>query len=231
MRRLTNWLVLPRAPEPEEMDDAAEVESYAAAAAEACLAAIDDTLVDQVVALGCGRGLDVGAGPGAICLKLARRCPGLHMTGVDRSETMVRAARNAALAQGLEGRLVFRRGEAARLDFPDASFDLVICNSVLHHLASPVEAFGEMARVTRPGGTVLIRDLRRPARLIFRAHAAWHGRHYSGRMKELYLSSLRAAYAPSELKALVERSALAGGRIFYHHHTHIGILWKSAFQS
>lgn len=214
------------------MEDAAEVESYAEAAAQAYLAALDDTLVEQVAALrvehGCG--LDVGCGPGSICLKLARRLPRLRFTGVDRAPNMVRAAQKAAAAQALESRVEFRLGDAARLEFPDASFDLVISNSVLHHLASPVESLNEMARVVRPGGWVLVRDLRRPSRFTFRAHAAWHGRHYTGRMAKLYRSSLRAAYTQSELTKTMGRSALAGGEIFNHRHTHLGILWMHKVQ-
>jgi ubiquinone/menaquinone biosynthesis C-methylase UbiE len=224
-----SWFQLPRQPEPEVMDDACEVEAYASAAAQAHLDAIDNTLVEQVLALGIqpGMALDVGTGPGSIPLKLARRRPDLHWVGIDKSQTMLGVARRAAREQGLNNQVSFCLADAGRLCFPDAVFDLVLSNSLLHHLADPIAAFNEMARVTKPDGVVLIRDLRRPSRLAFKAHVAWHGRHYSGKMKELYDHSVRAAYTPAELQSLIEKSALASARIFLHRRTHLGAWWKN----
>src|SRR5579875_3074487 len=146
-----SWFQLPRQPETEVMDDACEVEAYASAAAQAHLDAIDNTLVEQVLELGiqAGMALDVGTGPGSIPLKVARR---------------------AAHDQGLHDRVSFCLADASQLCFPDGTFELVLSNSLLHHLADPVATFNEMARVTKPDGVVLIRDLRRPSRLAFKAH-------------------------------------------------------------
>src|SRR5579872_5382093 len=74
------WLDLPRVPEPEVMDDGAEVEAYASAAAHAYLGKLDDTLVDHALRLldaragraglplTDGRAVDIGTGPGQIVL-------------------------------------------------------------------------------------------------------------------------------------------------------------------
>ena len=75
------------------------------------------------------------------------------------------------------GRLEFRVADGNRLDFPNATFDLVICNSVLHHFAAPRKLLAERARVTKPRGSILLRDLRRPSRLKYPFHVRWHGRH------------------------------------------------------
>jgi tRNA1(Val) A37 N6-methylase TrmN6 len=82
-----NWLTLPRKPEPEVRGDAEEVEAYASAAAQAYLDAIDNTLVEQVLSLGCTSGwlLDIGTGPGAIPLKIARRLANLLGVVINRS--------------------------------------------------------------------------------------------------------------------------------------------------
>ncbi|MGH9344787.1 MAG: class I SAM-dependent methyltransferase [Terriglobia bacterium] len=219
-----SWLTLPRRPEPEVMDESDGVEAYASATAQAHLDTLDDVFVDRILSLGIedGFALDIGTGPGRIPLKVAHRCPRLHLVGVDRSAAMLRAARESAVKRGLEGRVEFMLADASRLCFPAASFDLVISNSLLHHLNYPVEVFNEMARVTKRGGKVLVRDLRRPPRPAFAAHIAWHGRHYSGRMKALYKDSVRAAYTPAELRGLLQRSKLASAAIFLERRTHLG---------
>ncbi len=220
------WLILPRKPEPEVMDDPEEVEAYASAAAQAYLDSIDNTLVEQVLSIGQLNGwlLDIGTGPGGIPLKIARHCPKLRVVGIDRSAKMLRAARRAAEEQGLSPRAAFIVGDAYRLFFPDACFDLVLSNSLLHHLHDPLAAFGEMARVTKPEGVILLRDLRRPSRLLFPLHVRWYGRYYSGLMKKLYVDSVRAAYTDQELADLLHHSALADARIFRHRRTHLGFL-------
>jgi ubiquinone/menaquinone biosynthesis C-methylase UbiE len=218
------WLALERTPEPEVMGDAEEVEAYATAAAQAYLDAVDNTLVEQVLGFGPLEGwlLDVGTGPGAIPLKIARRSPKLRVVGVDRSLRMVREAERAARAEELDDRASFFLADAARLGFRDASFDVVLSNSLLHHLPEPVAVFNEMARVAKPEGLVLLRDLRRPSRLAYPFHVRWHGRHYLGTMRKLYQDSVRAAYTAKELRALLGASALAGAQTFEHRRTHLG---------
>ena len=220
------WLTLPRRPEPEAMGDAAEVAAYASAAAQAFIDAIDDTLVEQVLSLGPPRGrlLDVGTGPGGIPLKIARRCPQLQVVGVDYAENMVRTARQAAHAQGLAGQVRFFVADANQLCFPDACFDFVLSNSVLHHLSQPVALLKEMARVAKPEGVVLLRDLRRPSRLAFPLHVRWYGRYYSGLMYKLFRDSVRASYTGEELTELLRQAALPEARVFYHQRTHLGFI-------
>jgi len=221
-----SWLDLRRKPEPEVMGDADEVEAYASAAAQAYLDAIDNTLVDQVVALGRTSGwlLDIGTGPGGIPLKIAARLPKLQVVGVDYSVNMILAAQRAAAGQELARRVHFVVGDGNRLAFPDACFDLVLSNSVLHHFQNPVALMNEMTRVARPDGIVLLRDLRRPGRLIFPLHVGWYGRHYSGLMKKLYVDSVHAAYTGEELGELLRQSALANARVFFHQRTHLGFI-------
>jgi ubiquinone/menaquinone biosynthesis C-methylase UbiE len=221
------WLTLPRRPEPEVMSDAEEVEAYASAAAQAYLDAIDNTLVEQVVSLGIssGRLLDVGCGPGGIALKIARRLPAMRVTGVDFSANMIAAAERAARAEKLDGQATFLVGDGNRLCFADGSFDLVLSNSVLHHLRDPVAVLDEMGRVATPGGIVLLRDLRRPCRVSFPLHIRWYGRHYSGLMRKLYEDSVRAAYTGEELADLLRQSSLGSARVFYHERTHLGFVY------
>lgn len=105
------------------------------------------------------------------------------------------------------------RADACRLPFPDGAFDLVISNSLLHHLADPSPVLDEIARVAGREGCVLIRDLRRPPRWRRRLHTAWHGRHYHRTMRRLYEDSVAAAFTPRELAAILRHTVLAGARV------------------
>ena len=222
-------LDLPRVPEPEVMEDSAEVEAYSSAAAQAHLDAIDDTFVGHAARLVAGRergrALDIGTGPGQIVIKLARRLTLWKFVGVDRSQGMVaQACANLASAGGaLAGRVDFQVADGNSLPFPEKSFDLVMCNSVLHHLAEPEKLFSEMARLAKSGGAILLRDLRRPGRFVHPWHVWRNGRHYSGEMLRLYRASVRAAYTLEELQRMLGASPLRGARAFEYGSTHIGI--------
>lgn len=222
-------LDLPRVPEPEVMDDSGEVEAYSSATAQAHLDAIDDTFMEHalhlVAARERGRALDIGTGPGQIVIKLARRLTLWKFVGVDRSRGMIAQANaNLAAAGGaLAGRVEFRVADGNDLPFAEKTFDFVMCNSVLHHLARPEQLLSEMARLAKPSGAILLRDLRRPGRLAYPLHVWRHGRHYSGTMRKLFRDSVRSAYTVEELQKLLDASPLRGPRVFEHRATHIGI--------
>jgi ubiquinone/menaquinone biosynthesis C-methylase UbiE len=224
------WLDLPRVPEPEVMDESCEVEAYSSAAAQSYLSKIDDTFVTHALRLIsarisaglAGRALDIGTGPGQIVRKLAAQMPGWQFVGVDRSPNMIREA-TVARADALSNRVEFHVADANHLTFPDASFDLVLCNSVLHHLENPSSVLAEIARVAKPDAAILVRDLRRPSRIAFPFHSRWYGRHYSGTMYRLYCDSLRAAYTFDELSALLQKSPLRDAHAFQLRRTHLGV--------
>jgi ubiquinone/menaquinone biosynthesis C-methylase UbiE len=222
-------LDLPRVPEPEVMEDSAEVEAYASAAAQAHLDSIDDTFVEHAVALVAGKesgyALDIGTGPGQIVIKLARRLTLWKFAAVDRSGAMIAQANLNLAASGstLSGHVAFHVADANSLKFPDHTFDFVMCNSVLHHLAEPQKLFAEIARLATPGAAILLRDLRRPSRLLYPFHVWRHGRHYSGTMRKLFYDSVRSAYTTEELQKMLNASPLRAAHIFEHRSTHIGI--------
>jgi len=222
------WWDLPRIPEPEIMNAEGDVSAYAAAATEPYLDALDNAWVDKILDLGilAGSALDVGTGPGSIPLKLARRNPNLRLVGVDRSPVMIREARRAAADENLTDRVCFLVGSAHRTCFPDDCFDLVVSNSLLHHLRDPVGVFREMERVARPGGLVVFRDLRRPSAFSYPWHLQWYGRRYTGRMKQLYADSIHAAYTDRELSGLLEQASLDKARVLAFDRTHLGFLFR-----
>jgi len=87
--------------------------------------------------------LDVGTGTGKAALALAEWFPDADVVGVDLSPAMVAEAERQA-----HGRVRFLVADASRLPFADASFDLVV-------LMNAIPFFGELARITAPGGFVV----------------------------------------------------------------------------
>jgi SAM-dependent methyltransferase len=95
---------------------------------------------------GAGRLLDVGCGPGGDVVALgADRC-----LGADRSAAMC----TEAVARGATA----CQADAHRLPFPDGVFDGAFADRVLQHVDDPARALGEMARVVRRGGRVVVAD-------------------------------------------------------------------------
>lgn len=100
--------------------------------------------------------LDVGCGTGVLLSALARRRPGLELTGLDASPGMLRRARSRlGTAAALD------LGDASALPYPDGSFDAVVSTSVLHSVPGPLEpVLSEWARVLAPGGQMSVTDWR-----------------------------------------------------------------------
>jgi len=107
--------------------------------------------------------LDVGCGTGADVRALAAGDPGGgggggcgRVTGVDNSTRLIDEAR--AQSAGLDLPVDFQVADAHELPFPDRSFDAVRAERVFMHLPQPDRALGEMIRVVRPGGRLLVAD-------------------------------------------------------------------------
>ena len=99
--------------------------------------------------------LDLGTGAGLLALAIVRRWPRTNVVGLDGSTGMLAVALAAAereLAEAEQARIEFVTGQASRLPFEDASFDLVLSSFVLQLVPHRPSALAEARRVLRPGG-------------------------------------------------------------------------------
>jgi len=105
------------------------------------------------------RVLDLGSGAGTDSLVAAQMVgPGGRVTGIDMTPEMLAKARAAAAELGVAN-VEFVEGEAERLPFPDASFDVVISNGVIDLIPDKDAVFAELHRVLAPGGRLQIADV------------------------------------------------------------------------
>jgi len=105
--------------------------------------------------------VELGCGPGFYSRKLAQRFPQIAVTGVDRSESQVRSARQRAAAQNINN-CVFERVNALALPSQDASFDVLIASRIFTVLPDQHRAVAEMFRVLKPSGRCFIAEPRHP---------------------------------------------------------------------
>jgi phosphatidylethanolamine/phosphatidyl-N-methylethanolamine N-methyltransferase len=100
-----------------------------------------------------GRILEVGVGTG---ISLPYYSDGNRIFGIDLSEEMLRKARRRVAKRHLHHVERLAVMDAERLDFPDASFDVVVAQYVVNTVSHPEAALDEFARVLKPGGEIVI---------------------------------------------------------------------------
>lgn len=99
--------------------------------------------------------LDVGAGAGTITADLAEMVA--TVTATELGDDGLAVTRDALAARGARN-VDLRVADVHALPFADDTFDVTHAHQVLQHVSDPVQALREMARVTKPGGIVAVRD-------------------------------------------------------------------------
>ena len=110
------------------------------------------------------RVLDVASGVGTTAVYLAEQF-GCTVVGVDLGAEAVAAANDVAAEKGLTGHVWFDQGDAEQLPFPDASFDIVVCECAFCTFPNKPTAAAELARVLKLGGQLALSDITRSGTL------------------------------------------------------------------
>jgi demethylmenaquinone methyltransferase / 2-methoxy-6-polyprenyl-1,4-benzoquinol methylase len=168
------------------------------------------------------RFLDVATGTADLALAAARRYPAISVTGIDAAPQMLRIGTRKVRDAGLAGRIELLEGDALALPFPDASFDVAAIAFGLRNIPDKLAALREMARVTVPGGRVMVLEMTYAPSAAFRPFYGFYLVSVLPRVAAL-LESHTATYhylgdsimhfpAPARLAALMRESGLVAVR-------------------
>lgn len=100
---------------------------------------------------------DLGCGEGYLTIETARWAK--HVTAVDRSAGVLARAKALATRKKFSN-ITWKKGELEQLPIDDATIDVALLSQALHHAGEPAAALNEAARILKPGGRLLILDLR-----------------------------------------------------------------------
>ena len=202
--------MLERTPEPELMDEPEQARAYAEADFEApherFVELFRETFPGRTVT---GRVLDLGCGPADIVIRFARAFPDCRIDGLDAGPNMLALGREAVAAAGLGERVRLIEGYLPGAVPPEARYDAIISNSLLHHMAEPAALWQTVRQHAAPGAPVCVMDLMRPASA--EQAQALVERYAEGEPEVLrrdFHNSLHASYTPDEVAGQLAAAGL-----------------------
>lgn len=150
--------------------------------------------------------LDLGTGTALIPIELCKQHEPCRVMAIDMAASMLDLAYYNIEAHSMTERINLAQIDAKKMGFEDEMFDVSISNSIIHHLADPLSAIQEMARVTVEGGVIFVRDLMRPDDLesldsLVQTYAGEESE-YS---QKLFRESLHAALSLTEIREVVSQ--------------------------
>ena len=194
--------------EPEVMDSWEEAVDYDAMD----FMEVNNAFVQRVIELGptfSARVLDAGTGPARIPVLLCQMRSQWQVFGIDLAKNMLQIGSQHVEQAGLQQQIVLELVDAKQLPYQDGYFEMIVSNSLVHHLPDPLPFFLELKRVLKPNGAILIRDLIRPPdEETVNALVESIGTEYDAHQKQLFRDSLHAALTLDEVKQLISQAGL-----------------------
>lgn len=200
--------MLPRVLEPEVMETADDAADYDAMDH----STVNRLFVDDLLAARSRlfdapspwRVFDAGTGTALIPLELAARDPAVTIVAADAAAEMLKRARIHIERAGMTGRIIPALRDCKALPETDGAFDVVMSNSIVHHIPEPAAVLTECWRILKPGGLFFFRDLLRPAdRATVTRLVDLYAAEATPRQRQLFDDSLRAALTVEEVRALI----------------------------
>ncbi|MEY6432258.1 class I SAM-dependent methyltransferase [Thioalkalicoccus limnaeus] len=199
--------------EPELMDDAEQAEAYA----EEDFSEPNALFISLLREFATGpldgvEALDLGCGPADIVIRFLRAHPRSRCDALDGSEAMLAHARSVLAAlPGVAQRCRLIHDILPSAQLPSQHYDLILSNSLLHHLHDPGVLWRTLKDVGKPGAQVLIMDLMRPASAGFvEALVETYASGAPEVLRRDFRNSLFAAFEPQEIQDQLREAGLPG---------------------
>ncbi len=220
--------MMERVLEPELMDNQEQALAYAKADFEEENQGFVNLFRQYFPDVTAGHVLDLGCGPADIPIRFVRAIPQCRVTGIDGSAAMIHLGEQAVRAAGLTDRITLRCDRIQNLAL-DEPADGGLSNSLLHHLANPLQFWFALKKLLKSGSPVLVMDLLRPespeaAQAIVDQYAA----NESPLLRKDFYNSLLAAFTEDEVASQLaemnmsrllidvpdDRHWVVGGRVY-----------------
>jgi ubiquinone/menaquinone biosynthesis C-methylase UbiE len=203
-------MTLNRILEPEVMDSATEAADYDAMDH----AEVNRRFVDDLLAaissseIGIQNSeldiLDLGTGTALIPIELCQKSRDCRVMAADAAVSMLELARYNVEVNSFTERIELVHVDAKKLPFKDAMFDVVMSNSIIHHIPEPIHVLREALRVTKPGGLLFFRDLLRPETDEQLKHlVSTYAGSENANSQRMFAESLHAALSVGEIRSLI----------------------------
>ena len=218
-----------RRPEPELMDEAEQALAYAQADFSEPDARFIELLAGQAPgSLDGARALDLGCGPGNVLLRFLRAYPRATCDALDGSAAMLvhaQAALDELPGLAARARLLCECLPTERLE--PGAYDVVLSNSLLHHLHDPQVLWSAIRRAGKPGALVQVVDLMRPASPGWaEALVATYADGAPEVLRNDFRNSLYAAFEPQEVEAQLHQAGLTGFEVAVVSDRHLAVFGR-----
>ena len=158
--------------------------------------------------------LEIGPGPGYFGLEWLSKTKKTILTGLEISPAMISLAEKNANEYHLSSRVTYQEGNALQMPFSNDTFDIAFSNGSLHEWEDAKQVFAEIHRVLRPGGKMIITDLRRD--LSPEIYRFMQDCCESPEIKEGFTTSVQAAYKKEELESILSHITFSTVQVIAH---------------
>ena len=153
--------------------------------------------------------VDLGCGPADVTIRFSRAYPDCIIHGVDGADNMLKHGRKYIADLGLESRITLHCGRLPHDDLPRASYDVIISNSLLHHLPDYMVLWDCIRSYGSPGTMVYVMDLfRPPSQDVAKRLVEQYAGNEPAILKEDFFHSLCASFRLEEVQEQLEQADL-----------------------
>lgn len=214
--------------EPEVMDDPAEAIAYDAMD----FSEVNQDFANLVVSTypaSTARVLDLGTGTARIPIFVSEQRPEWEIIATDLAPSMLAVGQKNVDTAGFHDQIKLQLADSKNLGFGDRTFDVIMSNSLIHHLPDPLPCFQEIRRLLKPGGAIILRDLFRPdsAATIDEIIAGVDDADFDAHQLKLFRDSLFAAFTVEEIQAIAATAGLETAQVTQSSERH----WTLVFQA